>query len=473
MSGPDLIARGLAVQARATQRAAARHARLLRAADSAQGRNPATAPPWLAPPAYAPGSAYAPGQVVAHAGAWYMCGIGGVAPATGPGPTGRHHGQYLPDGTGGLYWTCLGGARHPDAADGAPVVTLLTSNPALGANWLPALVPGAYAVRGARPVPLRTSFWSLETLEAKPDMMTCAGASVAFDSDADRLALFLPANSAQLRVLVEERYLHPGSIVIGGQDQWLMIDWTMSSGRRMRRYELETGKSAAQFGCAQTGSSAMVTAAPASDPRLVVIGDSYNAGSSYGPWLAGGSIAQLLGKRLGWRDTWNLSVGGTGYCNTGAGLRTFGDRVPQVLALRPDAVLVMGSTNDVGYSPATVEAAAVAMLRALRGGTPAPIIVVGVPSINLPGARATEQALAAAVAAIADPLTFFVPVTTATPPWVLGSWNNAVGVPSGTANAALYIAGDDVHPPEIGYDYYAQRIEQAIRAQVLPALAAG
>jgi lysophospholipase L1-like esterase len=252
-----------------------------------------------------------------------------------------------------------------------------------------------------------------------------------------------------------------------------MIDWTMSSGRRMRRYELETGKSAAQFGCAQTGSSAMVTAAPASDPRLVVIGDSYNAGSSYGPWLAGGSIAQLLGKRLGWRDTWNLSVGGTGYCNTGAGLRTFGDRVPQVLALRPDAVLVMGSTNDVGYSPAAVEAAAVAMLRALRGGTPAPIIVVGVPSINLPGARATEQALAAAVAAIADPLTFFVPVTTATPPWVLGSWNNAVGVPSGTANAALYIAGDDVHPPEIGYDYYAQRIEQAIRAQVLPALAAG
>ena len=460
MSGHDPIARGLATQARAATRAAVRHAPLLRAADMAAGRNPATLPPWLAPPAYAPGAAYAAGQVVANGGNWYMCGIAGTAPASGPGPTGSHSGQYQPDGAGGLYWTSLGGARLADPGDGAPTVALLSSNPALGANWLPASCPGAYAVRGARPAPLRTSFWSLETVEAKAGTMMCPGASVAFCCDGDRLALFLPANSAQLRVIVEGRYLSPGSLVIGGQDQWLMIDWSGSSGRRMRHYEVEAGKSAAQFGCVQAGLSAIATAPEAAEPRLVVIGDSYNAGSSYGPWLAGGSIAQLLAKRLGWRDTWNLSIGGTGYCNRAAGgLRTFGERVPQALALLPDAVLLMGSTNDVGYAPAAVEAAALATVRALRAGTPAPIIVVGVPSINLPGAVATEQALAAAVRAADDPLTFFVPVSTATPPWVLGHWNNAAGVPAGITNAPLYLAADNVHPPEIGFDYYAQRIE--------------
>jgi lysophospholipase L1-like esterase len=473
MSARDLVARGLAAQAREAVGAANRHARLLRAADAAAGRNPVVLPPWLAPPAYAPGTAYAPGQVVANNGSWYMCGIPGTSPASGGGPATTSSGQYVPDGASALYWTYLGGARAADPGDGAPAVSVVTSNPALGANWLPVSLPGAYAVRGAAPAPLRASFWSLASFEAKPGAAMCAGASVAFTCDGDKVALFLPSNSAQVRVIVDGRYLAPGSHVVAGQDEWLVIDWTASSGRRLRHYELETGKSASLFGCAQAGMSAVVSAGGDLGPRMVVIGDSYNAGSSYGPWLAGGSIAQLLAKRLGWRDAWNLSVGGTGYCNASVStFSTFGQRVPQALALAPDVIVLMGSSNDVGYPPAAVQEAVAATLRALRAGTAAPIVVVGIPSINLPGAAATETAIAAAVTQAGDPLAFFVPVCGATPPWVLGAWNNAAGVPAGVNNAGLYVAADNVHPPEIGFDYYAGRIEQAIRTTMLPALAA-
>jgi hypothetical protein len=474
MSARDLVARGLAASAREAVGSASRHARLLRAADAALGSNPVVLPPWLAPPAYAPSTTYAPGQVVRHGGSWFMCGIGGTSPAGGSGPTVTTSGQYVVDGSSAIYWTYLGGARASDPGDGAPAVSAVTTNPALGANWLPVSYPDAYAVRGAAPAPLRTSFWQLSAFDAKPGGAMCAGASVAFTCDGDKVALFLPANSAQVRVLADGRYLMPGSHVVAGQDQWLVIDWTGTSGRRLRHYEVETGKSASQFGCAQTAVSATVSAARDGAPRLVVIGDSYNAGSSYGPWLAGGSIAQLLAKRLGWRDAWNLSVGGTGYCSPSAsGFYTYGERVPQALARDPDVIVLMGSSNDVGYSAAAVEAAVLATLRAIRAGSEVPVVVAGVPSINLAGTGATEAAVAAAVAAFDDPLTFFVPICGATPPWLLGPWNNASGVPAGTVNAGLYVAADNVHPPEIGFDYYAQRIEQAIRATVLPALATG
>lgn len=474
MSALDIVARGVATRAGAAVAASNRHGRLLRAADAAEGRNPVVRAPWLAPPAYAPSTAYAVGQIVANNASWYMCGIAGATPAGGAGPTIVSSGQYVADGASGVYWTCLGGARAADPGDGAPAVSVVTSSPSIGVNWRPGSYPGAYTVRGASPVPFRTNFWSLASFEAKPGTIMSVGASVAFESDADRLALFLPANSGQVRVIVDGRYLMPGSHVVAGADQWMVIDWTASSGRRLRRYELETGKSVSQFGCAQVPTSAIVSASGGGAPRMVVIGDSYNAGSNYGPWLAGGSIAQLLGKRLGWRDTWNLSVGGTGYLNPSAStFSTFGQRVPQALALSPDVVLLMGSSNDVGYAPAAVQAEVLATLRAIRAGSSAPIVVVGVPSINVAGAAATEAAVQAAVAQSGDPLAFFVPICGAAPPWVIGAWNNASGVPSGVVNGAIYVAADNVHPPEIGFDYYAQRIEQAIRATVLPALAAG
>ncbi|MCC2980701.1 SGNH/GDSL hydrolase family protein [Sphingomonas sp. IC4-52] len=473
MSGRDILARGMAARARDAVGTSTRHGRLLRAAEAAVGRNPAVLRSWLPAPAYAPNSAYAVGQVVTHGGSWYMCGVGGVSPSVGPGPVNTSSGQYLADGGTSLYWAYLGGARAPDPADGAPIVSVVTSNPAIGVAWTPAGHPKAYVVRGAAASPLRGNFWSLTSFEANAGMPTCAGASVSFACDGEKVALFLPAGSAQIRVLVDGRYLMPGSHVAAGQDQWMVIDWTASTGRRLRHYEVETGKSASYFGGVQAPASAIVSAAGAGAPRMVVIGDSYNAGSSYGPWLAGGSVAQLLAKRLGWRDTWNLSVGGTGYCNPSAtGLLTFGERVPRVLSLAPDVILLMGSTNDVGYTPSAVQAAVAATLKAIRAGTAAPVVVVGVPSINLPGAPATEAAIAAAVAQHGDPLTFFVPICGALPPWVLGPWNNGTGVPGGTANASFYVAADNVHPPEIGFDYYAQRIEQAIRSAVLPALTA-
>ena len=186
MSALDIVARGIAARASADIRASSRHARLLRAADAAEGRNPVVRPAWLAPPAYAPSTSYAVGQVVTNGGNWYMCGIAGTSPASGGGPTTISSGQYIADGASALYWTHLGGARAADPGEGAPTVTIATSNPALGANWLPGSYPSAYTVRGATPMPYRSTFWSLATFEAKAGVTMSAGASVAFACDGDK-----------------------------------------------------------------------------------------------------------------------------------------------------------------------------------------------------------------------------------------------------------------------------------------------
>ena len=231
----------------------------------------------------------------------------------------------------------------------------------------------------------------------------------------------------------------------------MVIDWTASTGRRLRQYEVETGKSGSYFGCAQTPVSATVSASGGHAPRMVVIGDSYNAGSSYGPWLAGGSIAQLLGKRLGWRDTWNMSVGGTGYLNASAStFSTFGQRVPQALALSPDIVLLMGSSNDVGYAPMAVQAEVASTLRVIRAGTSAPIVVIACRRSTSPVRRRPRRQSRRRwrCRAIRSPSSCRSAVRRRR--GCSASWNNAGGVRR-NGQRRLYVAADNVHPPEIGF----------------------
>ena len=471
----DYAARDAAEQALRFSRRANRMQRLISSAHAAEKRNPMILPAWLAPAAYADATAYGVGEVVSNAGRWYMCGVAGTAPAGGA-PTQVDTAQYMRAVASGPYWTYLSGAQNVDPGDGAPTVNLVSSNPNLGINWHPVTYPSAFRVRGAAPTVHRSTMWSLVAFQAKAGTPMCCGASVSFQSDESKLAIMLPASGQQYRLLIDGRYVRPGSWVVSGGDSWLIVDWTATSGRRLRTYEVETGKSASYFGHVQTSTTATVSASRVDEPRMVVLSDSYNAGSSYGPWLAGGSIAQLLAKRLGWRDAWNLSVGGTGYINPGPGsFYTYLERVPQVLALNPDAILIMGSTNDIDHTPANVTAAVSQTLRRLRAGTTAPIIVAGMAPLNSANVVPTEAAIALAVAQFGDPHAFFIPIATDTMPWLLGPWNNSTA-PSNTAgvvrvkNDALYLAGDNTHPPEIGFDYYAQRIEQAVRSSILPTL---
>jgi hypothetical protein len=61
----------------------------------------------------------------------------------------------------------------------------------------------------------------------------------------------------------------------------------------------------------------------------------------------------------------------------------YGYRITEALTLNPDIWVLMGSTNDTGQGVSTIQAATLALLQSIRsGGSTAPIVVLGVWSLN-------------------------------------------------------------------------------------------
>jgi lysophospholipase L1-like esterase len=70
--------------------------------------------------------------------------------------------------------------------------------------------------------------------------------------------------------------------------------------------------------------------------------------------------------------------------------------------------------------------------------------------------------MAAAVAAFADPLMYFVPeVTNAAGPWFTGTGSTAGA--AGNGNCDVYISSDAIHPNDAGHAFLAGRLADDIR----------
>jgi lysophospholipase L1-like esterase len=112
-------------------------------------------------------------------------------------------------------------------------------------------------------------------------------------------------------------------------------------------------------------------------PQVAFLGDSYTAGSDMGGYGASGYPALLAAKHRWYPNL--FAVGGSGYLNGGQAISTIRDRVPGVVALQPEVIIVSAGHNDVGvYPPAQVVDEARRVLTALRAGCPkATIVVVG------------------------------------------------------------------------------------------------
>ncbi len=235
------------------------------------------------------------------------------------------------------------------------------------------------------------------------------------------------------------------------------------------------------YGVVTTPTGDVWAPATRDDVRAMFISDSiFDGNSIYGPYIPGSQVGRRVSERMGWTDCWQWALSGTGWVNGISGTaRTFGQRIPDALAINPDIWIFMGSTNDNSLAAATISASVLAGLQAIRsGGSTAPIVVFGVWSINALS-LATEQAVQAGVSAFADPLgmTFFVPVyQDATLSWITGTWNNAGGAWNGATsntsavNSGAYISADNTHPPDPGSDYLANRIVRALNTSVLPLL---
>lgn len=453
--------------------------RLRRAASRALSSNPVMARPWLAAADYAASTAYLVGDVVKNGNALYAVGIAGTSPASGGAPTQLFSGQFTQYGGSGPHYTYLGGNSAADPGDGAPVVTFSSSDPGLGMTW-DVNTHDVFSYRGGdTTIAWQTNHRLLQTFTNPASGVVSYSGVQSFVCDDDIVAIKIPAipsgASRGSRIIVADRYLQIGNYSVApGTDKWVRIDWrTAGSGRKPRVYEIEPSSlsAAVVFGNVQTSIRGMIHKHSVEEIKVAAILDSYGQGASYGPFLGGGQLPHALGRRLGWTDVRNMSIGGTGYLNPGTGANTYRGRIAEALAMAPDIFMLFGSLNDaqVAYPALDVQAEALLTYQTIRAGTRAPIIVCGLPPVNSSYSAivAREQALAAAVTQFNDPLTFFVPITTAPVPWILGAWNNTAitGTP---VNAPMYIGGDSIHPVDAGTAYFAALLDLGVREIVLP-----
>ena len=284
------------------------------------------------------------------------------------------------------------------------------------------------------------------------------------------------------RISIDGRYLSPdGVIATGSATTNVVLQFTTRKPRFVTWEWPQNQQVTPSFvGVTTSATGEVWLPETRDDVRAMFISDSiFDASSTYGPFIGGNQVSARVCARMGWTDCWQWALGGTGWCATNSGAsRTYGQRIPDALAVNPDIWIFMGSTNDEAYPAATVTAAVLAGLQAIRnGGSTAPIVVFGVWSLS--GALATEQAVQAGVAAFIDPLnkTFFIPIYQDPAfSWISGSWNYAGGAWNGNAsntlanNSSAYISADNVHPSDPGSNYLAYRMVRALSTNVLPAL---
>lgn len=134
----------------------------------------------------------------------------------------------------------------------------------------------------------------------------------------------------------------------------------------------------------------------AKPPTAVFLGDSYTAASSNG---SDGEYVLSTAHALGW-DAAALGQGGTGYVNPGQpeeNEAVYLERVPGVVAIAPDIVVVQGGGNDALVSDCAIEGPASEVFTALREQLPeAQIIALA----SVPGPDVDAEAVAACTDAI-------------------------------------------------------------------------
>jgi lysophospholipase L1-like esterase len=291
--------------------------------------------------------------------------------------------------------------------------------------------------------------------------MGCGFNSVSFMTDAPKIGIGIyGGGGTSATVLVDDQYvMGPGDIITTvGYPEYVVLDYASSgTGTRARKVTVEfQGGNSNSWGAAVAPQYSVWPVAFTGDRiRAVFEGDSLTGGGGGFPVLPNGDWPGIASKLLGISDPWNVAQGSTGYCTAGS-YQTFGQRIQNVTSANPDIVIVSGGTNDegAGYTPTQIQACVTTYLQNLRAALPAtPIIVQGVwPQATGPSAQriATENAISAAVTAVADSLIYFVPVSTATPVWSSGTGN--VTVQTGTGQSDIYTAPDGSHITEAGID---------------------
>lgn len=451
-------------------------AKLRRLAAAAQtAPNPFSMAPLIVPPAWTTGEAVTSGVVRSSGGSWYVAASAGVCGATAP--TIKTSGNVNSDGA--VTWEYIGGALSTASDPDAPAVSVgaFTSFTATYTQYVDAVNnPNLFKITGGYSYATEDStFVRLRTYNRIGTTSIGHFIGVEFVTDAPAVVVFQQTGGTPIRIEVDGRFVSAGNTPANGTaKQGVLVDFSGTSGRKRRTWRVYGAGSDFVFGGIRLLGYDTVYPPSATDGiRAYFIGDSTWEGTAYGPFRGGGSMARQVARLLGWSDPWSASIGGTGDLNpnaTSGPFYTYGQRIPEGITRNPDDWVIAGSINDRptnGYTLAQKTAAVAADILAIRAASSSPIFVLGIWPVNDSGYTAgnkntdLEAAQIAGIAASGAANVFFVPMAGDTPPWVVGTWNNSFNTTAN--NAAMYIGGDSIHPPEFGIQQAAARAAAGIR----------
>lgn len=217
------------------------------------------------------------------------------------------------------------------------------------------------------------------------------------------------------------------------------------------------------FGGVFIGANDTIWKTPLKNDRLIVLGDSFTAGSSQNTGAGNGTWMTRFARLLDYQDIWNSSIGGTGYVadNSGASV-PFGSRaVVDVTNNRPDRIIIWGGYNDTGFTQAAIDTAARSLYRDLTSYLDSYIVVVGpLASNGVPTASQTNTAATLQQAAADWGMPFIDPLTGSIYD-AKGSLLATTGAWITNVNATAYIGVDGVHPNDAGHTYLAHRMAES------------
>jgi len=210
----------------------------------------------------------------------------------------------------------------------------------------------------------------------------------------------------------------------------------------------------------------VVNAAPAAEPVIVIQGDSISGGSGQNTGVINGTWPKRFGDYVKKINIWNQGIGGTGYLATNAGASvTMRARNADISSYSPKVCILWAGYNDKSSTQSALQTEADLLytaVKAVSGLTEIYIIGCWSPLFFPTTAEQNIDGWLRARAAAAS-LPFVSPIT--------GNCYDKFGAQIGfvgpiidsSANQALWVGADNVHPTDAGHARIAQWMYAAIK----------
>jgi hypothetical protein len=291
---------------------------------------------------------------------------------------------------------------------------------------------------------------------------------IEFMTDSPKFAIPMISGGSFVNVIIDGRkYSTEGIYPNAASPTFIVVDFGVY--RKNRNIQIYyTNKSNGTWGGIWTLPKSKCWSSLSQGLRFCLMTDSLDEGSIYGPFMSTNSVGQILSRRLGIKDFWRYSTGGTGYINNKSGTKyTFYQRADQIVTLNPDIVFVLGSVNDTSYNQTTLKTEMKATWAKIIAGSNLKVLIIGgLLPVNLSDSNLTptENTLITAIAEFKTESGFnriyFVPIATDANTWLDAN------------NIQQYIStlDSDIHPADCGTYYYGNRLADSIINNIWPAI---